>query len=50
MGARHYNPDNRRFHLKPSVSRKMDVFKDSLVKTEKKVKSGTFSTTAGFDD
>ena len=27
-------------HLKPSVSRKVDVFKDSFVKTEKKVKSG----------
>ena len=28
-------------HLKPSVSRKVDVFKDSFVKTEKKVKSGS---------
>ena len=37
-------------HLKPSVSRKVDVFKDSFVKTEKKVKSGTSSTTAGVDD
>ena len=30
-------------HLKPSVSRKVDVFKDSFVKTEKKVKSGFLS-------
>ncbi|HCJ08695.1 MAG TPA: hypothetical protein DHV96_10160 [Lachnospiraceae bacterium] len=30
-------------HLKPSVSRKVDVFKDSFVTTEKKVKSGSSS-------
>ena len=32
-------------HLKPSVSRKVDVFKDSFVKTEKKVKSGSNTKT-----
>ena len=30
-------------HLKPSVSRKVDVFKDSFVTTEKKVKGGKSS-------
>jgi len=30
-------------HLKPSVSRKVDVFKDSFVTTEKRVKSGNYS-------
>ena len=31
-------------HLKPSVSRKVDVFKDSFVKTEKAVKGGSKAT------
>ena len=35
-------------HLKPSVSRKVDVFKDSFVTTEKKVKSGRYSLPQGI--